>query len=138
MKKSFLSILALLSLSITSTMALAHGGDNDHQWWSDHYKRWFDKYGDCGQYNNTDYDTCNSSKDEKQCDWDHRQHSCHAAGHENHDRQWWSDKYNRWFDKYGPCRQYDYTDYDTCNSSKDDLQCDWNRDHQTCYPARGH
>jgi hypothetical protein len=51
---------------------------SSNQWYSGIYKRCFDKYGRCSQYNFTDTKTCNSGSDRLRCDWDVNNNTCFA------------------------------------------------------------
>lgn len=131
-----MSSLAFAASMLMGSAAFA-GQCPSGQWWSDSHHRCFDKHGHCGQYNYTDSKTCNSGHDNLQCDWDHSSRTCYSSGHDSggHQDKWWSEKYNRWYDKKGHCGQYSYTDSNTCNTGKDYLQCDWNHHDSTCYPS---
>ena len=128
--KSFLAILVLLC----STSALAGNYCKSNEWYSEYYDRCFDKNGHCSQYDRTNSKTCNTSKDYLKCDWDHRYDKCEEEYEPekcDHD-EWYSKDYNRCFKKYGHCSQYNYTDSKTCNTSKDNLKCDWDHRYDKC------
>lgn len=120
------------------------GSCSGSQWYSSFYNRCFEKYSSCSQYNYLDPLTCNSGKDNLQCDWSRSSRTCYAeggnggpgGGSNNHDQEWWSTIYNRWYPKNGSCEQYNGTNYLTCNNSKDNLQCQWNSRGDTCRSER--
>ncbi len=106
------------------------------QWYSYEYGRCYDKYGRCGQYNYTDYRTCNTSKDAVSCDWDRKRQTCYSKRSGGGDcgyGYWYSRKYNSCFKIYGKCAQYNGTDSRTCNSPKDKMRCDWDSYRRICY-----
>lgn len=111
-----------------------------NEWYSPQYNRCFAKAGSCQQYDFTDSKTCNSGNDQMQCDWNPSHGgSCYSSGGHSGSEggdQWWSSIYNKWFPKNGSCEQYNYTNLLTCNNSKDNLQCDWNKRSNTCTADR--
>ena len=104
-------------------------------WYSQEYNTCFKKKGHCDQYNYTDSRTCNTSKDNLRCDWHKKSRTCYAEdGHNQCPKgYWYSNKYNTCFKKKNRCKQYNGTDYGTCNTSKDHMRCDWHKQSRTCY-----
>jgi hypothetical protein len=129
-----LLILALL-LCLTTALAAPSSCSYD-EWWSSKWNKCYKKYYQCSQYDNTDSSTCNSGKDNMQCDWDSSSNKCYEAngGPCSYD-EWWSSKWNKCYKKYYQCSQYDNTDSSTCNSGKDNMQCDWDSSSNKCYEA---
>lgn len=136
-----MKVLLFIIGMLWTTVGLA--GESDHRYWySQKYDKWFEIYGECTQYNGTDSRTCNTGKDHLKCDWDHGHGTCypessHGGNHCSRDA-WYSKKYHKCYKKYGYCSQYDGTDHRTCNTNKDKLYCDWDRQDRTCFEEEDH
>lgn len=104
-------------------------------WYSRPYNRCFDKQGCCDQYDYTDERTCNTGRDDLRCDWEARTGLCRPEQERECEQgEWYSDKYDRCFNKNGPCHQYGKTDVETCNNDEDHVVCRWNPVRSTCLP----
>lgn len=131
------STLALIAFStlLYPVQSYAKHCDSD-QWLSQSYRICFDKDGRCDQYNFTDSETCNSGQDNIRCDWDSEFRVCYPEKEHCSPSAWYSERFDRCFDKHGCCDQYDYTDSQTCNSGHDALLCDWDPHTGLCRPEQ--
>ena len=110
------SLALAASLMFTGASAMAGGWNGGHNggWNGGHNGGWNGGHDD---HHNDHHD-------------DH-----HNDNHDSHGDKWYSDYYHQWFDKSGYCGQYNYKDYDTCNSGRDYMQCDWDSSSRTCYES---
>jgi hypothetical protein len=106
------------------------GGCGIFEWYSSKYDSCYDIYGTCGQYDGTDSSTCRNGNDNLVCAWDSSNGLCTPVCYP--EAQWYSSKYEKCFDVYGLCSQYDDTDASTCTTGKDGISCSWDPSSKRC------
>lgn len=91
--------------------------------------------GSCSQFNQTNSDLCNTGEDEVGCDWIPGSHStlslANTCASSCPDGTFKID--GVCYEEGGSCSQFNGTNDDTCNTTNDNVSCDWNASSNVCY-----